>query len=93
MSIYVERTFSTRDGNLVILQLMQPVRRNQRWQCTYNITLNDDVTSSFAAGYDSLDALLSAISKAKIYFENSEKFRNCGLFWTDEGDLGLSLFE
>ena len=91
MPIYAERKFSFNECNEVLLQIMKPVRYQKRWTCSYKISFDKKVIESYAAGYDSLDSLLCAITKIKIYFINSDQFRESNIFWLDEGDLGLDL--
>lgn len=89
MPTIAQRKFSTSTGKDVGLSLMQPIQEKGRWRCDYQITYNDRIIDSWAAGFDSIDALLSALTKAKIYLINEKSFKDLNIYWISEGDLGI----
>jgi hypothetical protein len=91
MGIFIERKFTDSSDKIIVLRLMIPEKEKKRWKCDYEIIDSDVIYKSYAAGYDSMDALFCAITKSKLYITNEQSLKNRSFYWIEKNDLGLSL--
>ncbi|KPF80122.1 hypothetical protein IP88_01090 [alpha proteobacterium AAP81b] len=86
---FVERTFESGDGQVVIRFLRPALAPGGEFQCRWSIAWPDRVRERYSCGLDSIQALLLAMKTVHSELLESDLYRSGKLTYVGQYDLDL----